>query len=359
MFDRGDDINGYMVEGDQLNTGGGRSSAFKVSKKVKLAKKSFFLKIPHRPRVPESGSYAVIERKKQEFDAFYKRQVEYFEVIMDAQQGCKQLNQLRDYFRLGGMFVAVYDFLDLISRDALERQGIASFPLNARLGLLEDCTKALVSLHEHGLVHGDVKFENLGIRQSNNRTLNAVLVDYDNGYRVGKPDTRDNFVLDDAYAAPEVLDYVGSQPGGDPDTLGVAADVYSFAVLATEILTGEGPRRDHPLLPDEVVGGTAPSPLIDLVGQALSPDPSLRPPIESFLEPLFQRDRQGLGGGLPKQFRPPSRMAPPPKAPLITQEGDESEPTPLLKRVTNLFTLSSGDDEAQRSGPTRPKLTED
>ena len=136
----------------------------------------------------------------------------------------------------------------------------------------QDVCRALAAVHAAGLVHGDVKAQNV-MREEGGR---IVLMDFGAGQVQGTTDALAGTPL---YLAPEVL-------AGAPAT--IRSDIYSLGVLLFHLLTSrypcsaadlEGLRTAHAqgarvhlrdLRPDLT------GPLVDAVERALEPDPALR-----------------------------------------------------------------------------------
>ena len=136
----------------------------------------------------------------------------------------------------------------------------------------QDVCRALAAVHAAGLVHGDVKAQNV-MREEGGR---IVLMDFGAGQVQGTTDALAGTPL---YLAPEVL-------AGAPAT--IQSDIYSLGVLLFHLLTSrypclaadlDGLRTAHAqgarvrlrdLRPDLT------GPLVDAVERALEPDPALR-----------------------------------------------------------------------------------
>lgn len=196
-------------------------------------------------------------------------------------------------------------FVDGLSlRGRLERDG--ALPVGEVVNVLRDVARALAYAHEHGVVHRDVKPENIllsghaavvtdfGIAKAlaASRTAAADGTLTRVGTSIGTP----------AYMAPE-------QAAGDPAT-DHRADLYALGCVAYEMLTGHAPfagRAPHQLLaahltdtpaPVDAERPDVPPALATLVMQCLAKDPAARPPsAEAVLERLDQAGAGHASGG--------------------------------------------------------------
>jgi eukaryotic-like serine/threonine-protein kinase len=186
------------------------------------------------------------------------------------------------------------------------RLGRGPLPIAEVVSLLRDVARALAYAHEHGVVHRDIKPDNIlltgesatvtdfgvakalsaatGVGQSGITTLGVVL---------GTP----------AYMAPE-------QGAGDPGT-DHRADIYAFGCLAYEALTGAPPFGTRP--PAALIAAHAVEPpeplarrqpdvppaLADLVMRCLAKRPADRPKTASEL--LQALDRVPAGARAPRR----------------------------------------------------------
>ena len=158
-------------------------------------------------------------------------------------------------------------------------------PLSQAVEILRDVARALAYAHERGVVHRDIKPDNIllsgrtavvadfgiakAIAAAQERPAGATLTQI--GTSIGTP----------AYMAPE-------QAAGDPDT-DHRADIYAFGCMAYELIAGHAPF--HGLPPHKLLAahmGESPRPiqelrpdcppaLAQLVMQCLAKDPDQRP----------------------------------------------------------------------------------
>jgi eukaryotic-like serine/threonine-protein kinase len=185
-------------------------------------------------------------------------------------------------------------------RERLTQEG--AIPVADALNVLRDVARALAYAHDHGVVHRDVKPDNVmlsggaavvtdfGIAKA----LSAALTDVS-----GPPLTQSGSAIGTpAYMAPE-------QATGDPST-DHRADLYSFGCLGYELFTGQPPfAHDSMHLVIAAHLGTVPQPVntlraevppavAELLARCLEKHPSARP--QSAREVLDSLDGAATGG---------------------------------------------------------------
>jgi tRNA A-37 threonylcarbamoyl transferase component Bud32/TolB-like protein len=181
--------------------------------------------------------------------------------------------------------------------------GSPLLPLDEVVRILREVVRALAYAHRHGVVHRDIKPENILLADDA-----VVVTDFGvakalssariGGTAVAITETG-GFVGTPAYMAPE-------QAAGDP-AVDHRADIYSFGVLAYEMLTGAPPFRGGTAgemmlahasatpAPIDAVRGDVPLPLSRAVMCCLAKAPAERPPRATELRDLL--DSVGPRGG--------------------------------------------------------------
>jgi tRNA A-37 threonylcarbamoyl transferase component Bud32/ligand-binding sensor domain-containing protein len=177
-----------------------------------------------------------------------------------------------------GMPYLVMEFIEgQTLRDLLKR---GALPPTKCATLLRQAGNALEEIHSSGIFHRDVKPENIMIRSEGTAGHDLVLIDFSTAI-VKDPDRTmhgfSNAIGTMHYMAPE-------QAAGFS---GVASDIYSFAKVAIEIVTGERvsalfpdalldlPERVNELLSELPLGLSRDS--TELISSALEFDPKHRP----------------------------------------------------------------------------------
>ena len=175
-------------------------------------------------------------------------------------------------------------FVDGLSlRDRLNKTG--ALPIPEAVSVLRDVARALAYAHDRGVVHRDIKPDNVLISGGA-----AVVTDFGiaKALTAARTESHDTTITQagtgvgtPAYMAPE-------QAAGDPG-VDHRADVYAFGCLAYELLVGETPfhgRSQHQMLAAHFAEtapavtakrADAPAGLASLVAQCLEKDPAKRP----------------------------------------------------------------------------------
>ncbi|MFI9382291.1 Stk1 family PASTA domain-containing Ser/Thr kinase [Kutzneria sp. NPDC052558] len=215
-------------------------------------------------------------------------------------------------------------------RDLLRERGALTPAL--ALSVLEQVLSALGAAHRAGLVHRDVKPENVLIGRGG-----AVKVaDFGLVRAMASANTTsDDMILGTvAYLSPEQVATGASDP---------RSDVYSAGILLYEMLTGQPPYSgDTPISvayrhvnddvppPSEAATGSIPPALDDLVLRATRRDPALRPlDADAF---LAEAQRTALGLGI--QLAPVPMVAASPQPDSTIRVRDDGPPTEKFSPIT-------------------------
>ena len=158
-----------------------------------------------------------------------------------------------------------------------------ALPIPLALQLVGQIASALEEAHANGVVHADVKCDNILVETVRDGSLHSRLIDWGIARFSDRDDTGDGLLVTGTpeYLAPEVA--LGGRPS-------FAADVYGVGVMLHELISGETPfadgaevlvsKLDEPTVPlSRRCPGLPISPALDdLVLRALARDPSTRFP---------------------------------------------------------------------------------
>ena len=239
-FPPGSTFGSYALERELVKKNAGKSIPMLVTR----GGAKYFAKALDSPRIPVKLSGPAAERKISLCEHFETHQKRLYGAIRAAANRQPAVCDHVDFFRSNNYFISVYEFVDARLPDASTfRQ--PRFTLSARGGLVLDVLGALAALHGQGVVHSDVKLNNLLISKDDSKKVHAKLADYDDAYFAGRPTcagVAHEARCDENYASPEVWNLnLCRDPVRQAELaarIGVKADMFSWAVLAIEILTG-------------------------------------------------------------------------------------------------------------------------
>ena len=206
------------------------------------------------------------------------------EIAIAARLRHPNIMPLYDSGDADGVLYSVMPYEEGLSlRARLERE--SGLPVADAISILRDVARALAYAHEHGIVHRDVKPDNVMLAGDA-----AIVTDFGiaKAFSAALTETGGNTITQvgsvigtPAYMAPE-------QATGDPAT-DHRADIYSFGCLAYEVFVGKPPFvgvSTHQVIaahfgtaakPVTEVRGDVPSSVAALIERCLEKDPAARP----------------------------------------------------------------------------------
>lgn len=247
---------------------------------------------PKLPRPDGMGSVADKERRYAECQRFAARHERVMALLPADHEDAGNLVLAVDFFAEGTRYYKVTP--QVTASDAAPHE----LEPRAQLVLLRTLADSLRLLHHSGIVHGDLKPENVLLaKPRQGPLLIAKLIDFDDSYPAGEPPAKDAIGGNPLYGAPEWLEYV--REGRQASSLTQAVDMFAVGLLIHTYVfggpPGYGTAHDSPAAAvldgvrldwDPNAGGR----LRQLLTALTSAAPSSRPDISTVAEHLAAPD---------------------------------------------------------------------
>jgi serine/threonine-protein kinase len=242
----------------------------------------------------------------------------------------------------GGLLFLVMEYFEGETlREALQR---AALTLPEILEVFSQVCDALTESHGEGVIHRDIKFDNVMLRRLRDNTIHVKLLDFGVAKLLGNSVelTRNGQVPGTpGIIAPELIDMQEPTP---------RSDLYSLGVLLFTVLCGRAPfegindlelMRAHrheqvPSIRDEVLP-SVPDSLLELVYSLMAKEPDARPENAREVRDRLQVIRQEYLAAHPDppRYQPPSNQYPEraPDMSLSTLEREAFAPPSRINRT--------------------------
>lgn len=321
-----DVVNGYRLTTEWTTIGGGQCQwAFAEHRGTPVFIKRFLA--PRFPVEGSPGSPATKARKLERCREFEQHHRSLFDALKHRCTTGGNLVIARDFFRDGTAYYKVTDRVDIAG---LTPDDIAALGLDQQLLLLKTVTHSLAILHEAGIVHCDLRPDNVLVKRTSTGAFVTKLIDLDSCYFTEAPPPLDQLAADPVYLSPETSRY-SAELDLNPRNLTVKADIYSLGLLFASFTVGgsafaafrsHGAQYAHEF---SVAGKPVPLPwdrmppqLVPLVQRMIAARPADRPTTHEILDilkggarvPELEPVRGKLGGTLVSGRTPTSPLPP-------------------------------------------------
>lgn len=299
---KGEMIKGYKILQDFTTAGGGLS---KWTFAEKNGKEYFFKEFlsPKYPTKDAPGSPKSKAQKRKKCEVFEKHHQSLMKQVNEKCGTGGNLVFTVDFFRNETKYFKVTEKIDVAS---LTIQSIAELSLINRILILKTIAHSLSILHKVDIVHGDLKPDNVLIKQTKTGSYTAKLIDFDNSYFSGfPPEISEDVVGDMVFYSPELAQYIQQSNKIQGKDLTVKSDIFALGLLFTQYLTGNLPDFNQEKynyacmasLAGEILKialDTVPKELNELINQMLLKDYRKRPSIAEVFERLKLLDVKSL-----------------------------------------------------------------
>jgi serine/threonine protein kinase len=273
------EINGYILFSELKTTNSGFS-------KWGFAQRNgsrFFIKELIDPIYPVCADLldsGVVARKRAICQQFEDRSKLLYHVINECSDG--NLVHIEDFFRCDSHYYLVMEKIDAIGIDE-----VMAISIEDRVRICKALVHCLGRLHQRGIVHADIKLDNILFRRLPSGKVTGKLIDFDNCFWEMQPPRPDEEIHGDlVYMAPETFMMMQTETG----TIDRAIDVFALGLVFHQIFTGRLPAfdaraYDYPF--EAVLDGATlavdaaiPDAWRDLIAQMLKTDPRERISLE-------------------------------------------------------------------------------
>ena len=229
------EIKGYVLEGDLQTTNGGNC-------KWGFAKKNgrrYFIKELLNPVYPSDDvaiSDELKKRKRAACRTFEDRQKLLYSTLNNCSEGV--LVHIEEFFRCGSKYYITMPAIRAEKGDVTKDPSISR---EDRIRICRSLIHSLARMHEAGLIHGDLKLDNVLITETSAGFYTPKVIDFEDCYwQKESPEPGTDIKCDMSYAAPETF----RRMLGEDLQLTQAVDVFALGLLMHALLTGEFPRFD-------------------------------------------------------------------------------------------------------------------
>lgn len=257
--------------------------------------KEYFIKEFISPSCPSTKALSpeAIAAKKAICFEFYKKKRELYDRIEKSANG--NIVTIEDFFLYGTKYYITTEKID-ITKARIEN--IAKASKEKKVLLLKVLSSSLRRLHENGVVHADLKPNNILIKESATGNFIAKIIDFDGSFIVGHQPNHEEVQGDLPYLAPETCRYMF----GEDIELTQKVDVFTAGLLFHQYYTGKLPSfsscfesaHEALLEGDEIVlSSSLPGVLADLIRNMLALNPDDRPEMASVFSCLSVFEMEG------------------------------------------------------------------
>lgn len=287
----GEDINGYLLT-DELTTVNAGMCRWGFAQKEGH---EYFIKEFLSPKYPLDESKLgpeLTKKMRDSAESFYIKKCCFYNSLSRCRNGNNMI--ILDFFRNGAKYYAVSD---KVGGNTLTVSDVAKMPDEYKYTLVRSILYSISKLHEVGIVHSDLRPENIIIKTTYSGYCTAKVIDFDSGFF--EADNPDRIEGSQNYFSPEAIQKMNH----NGIRVTTKADVWALGLLIHQYWCGRMPMysEEFHYAGEAIINGgeliiekSIPLDIRRLIERMLAKEPDNRPTVKEAWESLRERtDKAG------------------------------------------------------------------
>lgn len=230
---------GMLWQYEMVGNMGNQNAGYSMWGFAKKDNRDYFVKQFLAPKYPVNDKQSSPERIQKKIDKC-NRFIEEKKKIYAVVNACSDGNdvRIREFFRVDSKF---YISMEKINALPWTIEDISKMEMPAKRRLCAIISHSIAALHTGGLIHADIKHENILFTKTPAGTETAKVTDFDSAFLESDPPAPDEEIIGDwLYFSPEVW----ARMSGENAPLTCKMDVFAMGVLFHQYFTGKVPEFD-------------------------------------------------------------------------------------------------------------------